>query len=113
MLQHKDGKVRIAVWQDRVKVTANDTYFCVKDDGNIEAIAPKKILFDTPLFEMTGIFKSGTGKGGGGTSTINGALHTTQNVESDTDVKAQSVSLYSHVHYGVQPGGGITADPVK
>ena len=116
VVQHKDGKVRVAVWEKQVKITADKTFMRIKDDGMIEVEAPKGILFDTPQVEFTGTFITGTvrkyGQQGGG-STMDGSLHTTQDIKSDTDVQAQSVSLYDHVHTGVTPGDGNTADPEK
>ena len=116
VVQHKDGKVRVAVWEKQVKITADQTFLQVMDDGFVKVEAPAGMLFDTPRIEFTGTFKAGTGgKYGqkGGASSMDGSLHTTRDILSDTDVQAQTVSLYDHVHKGVAPGDGNTAGPVK
>lgn len=105
VIQTKDGKIRVSIWPDRVKTTAEDTWFEVNKDGTITGTAPKKVFFDTPLVEFAGAFVSGT-KHPGTTSTMNGGLKTT------LDVVAGGVSTINHPHTGVQPGGGTTGAPV-
>ena len=45
-------------------------------------------------------------------TTINGNLHVTGTITGDTDVVTGSISLKSHHHGGVQPGGGNTGTPI-
>lgn len=119
VIQHKDGKVRVAVWEDRVKTTCKNTSFTVRDDDSIEGIAPKIIRLETPILEVTGIIQAGTGIGAGGLSSFNGSIHTTGDQISDGgqysggDQVAGTVSQKHHIHEGVEPGGGTTAEPVK
>jgi phage baseplate assembly protein V len=47
-----------------------------------------------------------------GDVTIEGELHVTQDIGTDADVTAGTVSLRHHRHGGVQAGGSITAEPV-
>lgn len=105
VIQSVDGTVRVALWPDRVKVTAKETWFEVKDDGIITGTAPQKVFFDTPLVEFAGVFRSGT-KHGGGMSEMDGGLKTT------LDQIAGGVSTINHPHTGVQPGSGQTGKPV-
>lgn len=44
--------------------------------------------------------------------TINGTLHVTGTITSDTDVEADGISLKTHLHSGVTTGGGNTGAPV-
>jgi hypothetical protein len=104
VIQKLDGKIRIALWPDRVKITCEETSLEVNSDGTITGTAPVKIFFDTPLVEFAGIFKSGV-KSSGGQSTMDGSLKTTG------DQVAGSISQINHTHIGVQPGGGNTGVP--
>jgi hypothetical protein len=106
VIQSLDGKIRLALWPDRVKATADKTSFEVNSDGTITGTAPQKVFFDTPLVEYAGVFKSGVGQGGGGESIINGRLRATE------DMIADDVSLKDHPHQGVQSGEGTTGPPV-
>ena len=122
VIQHRDGKVRVAVWPDRVKVsakadtwlevnsdgtitgTAGDSRLKISSEGTITGTAPLKVFFDTPLVEFAGVFRSGVG-GGGGESLIGGTLRSTG------DQIAGGVSTMHHTHPGIQPGNGNTAEP--
>ncbi len=94
VLQNFDGSVRIALWPDKVKITA------------------PSILFDTPTATFTGDV------------TIDGTINVQNSESSSTpcqingnviatgDITAGSISLESHVHGGVTTGGGDTGVPV-
>lgn len=88
VLQTTDGTVRVALWPNKLKMTAPE------------------ILADTPTFTITGILNVQNVNGVSTASTINGSIHTTG------DVIANTVSLEHHVHSGVMPGGGNTGQPV-
>jgi phage baseplate assembly protein V len=45
-------------------------------------------------------------------ATFQQSIHAAQDITSDTDVKAGSVSLTNHAHDKVQPGGGISGKPL-
>ena len=105
VIQTQDGKIRVSIWPDRVKTTAENTWLEVNKDGTITGTAPKEVFFDTPLVRFAGGFATGS-KYPGTTSTMNGGLKTTG------DVVAGGVSTINHPHTGVQPGGGTTGAPV-
>ena len=87
VLQSLDGSVRIALMSDTIKMTAPN------------------IILDTPLTTITGEIQAGTNPSYSRTATFNGTITTTG------DVVAGSISLDTHVHTGVQPGGGDTGGP--
>lgn len=88
VIQSLDGTVRVALWSDRVKITA------------------PQIILDSPLTTCTGEFIAGTNPAYTQTATFNGNIITTG------DVIADSISLVTHVHGGVQTGSGDTGAPV-
>lgn len=49
---------------------------------------------------------------GGGAASFSGDITTTGNVTTPADVVASGISLNSHLHSGVTPGGGNTGGPV-
>lgn len=104
VIQSLDGKIRVALWPDRVKTTCKDTWLEVHENGVITGKAPVKIFFDTPLVQFAGIFQSGVSQGGG-ESTMNGSLRTTG------DQIAGGVSTMQHLHTNVQPGPSTTGKP--
>lgn len=106
VIQSRDGKIRVSLWPDRVKTTADETWIEVNRNGAITVTAPKKIVFDTPLVEFAGIFRSGT-KHGGQMSEMDGGLKTTM------DQVAGGVSTMNHPHSNVQTGGSQSGPPVK
>ena len=96
VLQSIDGTQRIAIASDHIKITAT----------NIVLNATEKVLIDTPLTEITGQLISGTNSGYTQTASFNGNITTTADVIADT------ISLRTHVHNGVQTGAGDTGEPV-
>ncbi|MGJ0509066.1 MAG: Gp138 family membrane-puncturing spike protein [Methylocystis sp.] len=76
VLQSADGSVKIALWPDRVKITA------------------PLVEIDSALVTMSGDL------------TVNGA------VAVDGDVTSGTISVTSHIHNGVQSGGGTSGPPV-
>ena len=87
VLQNTAGTVRIAIFGNKVKITA------------------PQIVLDSPLTTITGQLVSGTNGAYTQTATFNGTITTTG------DVIAQTVSLHGHIHSGVQTGGGSTGVP--
>lgn len=87
VLQSLDGTVRIALFEDKVKITAPE------------------IVLDTPLTTITGELQAGTNPSYGNTASFRGNITTTH------DVIAQTVSLHEHTHNGVQTGAGNTGEP--
>lgn len=94
-------------------------YIYFKDDGvlvfsphkvTVEAPevtldASQKITLDSPLILVTGALQQTASKGGG--AQIKGGLANTGGT-----ISSNGVVLESHVHSGVQPGGGNTGAPV-
>ncbi len=83
VIQSLDGTVRIALWEDKIKITAPE----------IILNASTSVTLDTPLVACTGDV------------TVEG------NITADGDVLADGVSLHNHTHGGVQTGGGNTGVP--
>ena len=103
VLQTLDGSVRVALWPDRVKVTA------------------PLVVLDTPLVHATGdmlidgdLGVDGSitgGEDGSGDMLVNGNVHVTGSLTADVQVTAAGIPLSTHVHGGVQTGGGNTGGP--
>lgn len=93
VLQTLDGSQRIAIWEDRVKITSD-----------------QDIILDAPLVTITGNLITGTETGGSGTATFNGEVRVNGDVIGDYD--GTTISLNTHVHNGVQSGSSNTGQPV-
>lgn len=103
VLQTLDGSVRVALWEDRAKVTA------------------PLIILDSPLTHATGDFLidgnlgvDGSitgGEDGSGDMLVNGSLHVTGSITADVQVTAAGIPLSTHKHTGVQTGGSNTGNP--
>ena len=89
VLQSLDGSVRVALWSDRVKITA------------------PHIVLDSPLTTITGELQTGTASGGA--ATFGGSVTATG--EITTNLRG-GIDLSTHIHNGVQTGGGNTGQPV-
>lgn len=101
VLQSTDGTVRIALFDDKIKITS----------PRVEVVSPEivctastSITLDTPLTTITGELVSGVGSGGN--ATFGGNILTTTG-----DITAGTISLKHHTHNGVMPGGGNTGQP--
>lgn len=81
VLQTLDGSCRVAIWADRVKITA------------------PLVVLDTPTTEITGDV------------TIAGDVDLAGTLTTPEDVVAAGISLNSHTHGGVEPGAGNTGGP--
>lgn len=88
VLQTLDGSHRIAIWPDKVKVTS-DT----------------EIVLDAPMTTITGQLRTGTA--GGGSATFGGTI----NAVGDITTQVGNISLGTHRHTGVDPGGGTSGGP--
>lgn len=100
VLSTTDGKQRVAIWPDRVKLTSGSgphPSSITITDGNI--------ILDSALLTIKGDV-IGDGSSGTGSFTFDGTIHATG------DVTAATISLEEHVHSGVQTGGSHTGIPV-
>lgn len=86
--------------------------------GDIEATAAGQITMNAPVVTinapqivLNGQVTQGQGSNGGNCS-MQGPLHVVDTVTSDTDVIGGGKHLKTHVHSGVQTGGGNTGQPV-
>lgn len=107
VLQNLAGTVKIALFDDKVKITA----------PRIEMLAPEivctastSITLDTPLTTITGDLAAGTGSGG--TAAFHGPITTTSTIHADGEITSGSIPLTTHRHTGVQSGGSDTGGPV-
>lgn len=101
-LIHQSGSLLKFKNDGSVDITANLIMTLTAPTINMDAST--KITLTTPVVEITGALTSGTASGGnatfGGTVTATG------------DVVGSGTSLHTHVHGGVQTGGGNTGVPV-
>ncbi len=100
VIQTIDGTARVAIWPDKVKITA----------PTVEVVAPTivckasdSITLDSPLTRITGLLESGGD--GGGAATFSGSITASGNITGS------GTSLHTHVHSGVETGGGETGPP--
>lgn len=92
VLQTLDGTQRIAIWEDRVKITSD-----------------QKIVIDAPLTEFTGAIVTGTNESYDNYAEFNGTIRAKEDVIAGYG--AEDISLLHHTHDGVEPGGGNTGEP--
>jgi len=101
VLQTTDGTVRVAIWPNKVKVTAPEVDIVAPV---VDIKASTSITLDTPIVTFTGnLTQSG---GSGATATFSGSIVATGEVTGSGKV------LGTHVHSGVQTGSGDTGPPV-
>lgn len=123
VIQNLDNSVRIAWFNDKIKITA-PTIEMVADNIDMTAseqitmtspeitmTASTSVTLDTPLTTLTGAIQGGTNPAYDKTATFNGNVTTTETITADVDVVADGISLKSHTHGGVQTGGGSTGVP--
>ncbi len=86
--------------------------------GDIEATADGQITMNAPVVTinasqivLNGQVTQGQGSNGGN-CTMQGPLHVVDTITSDSDVIGGGKHLKTHVHSGVQTGGGNTGQPV-
>lgn len=68
----------------------------IKPNGEIQMTSPVKVKMTAPATEINGNL------------TVDGTVAATGVVSSDSDVTAGAISLTTHTHGGVTPGGGVT-----
>lgn len=101
VFQTLDGKYRVAIWPDRVKVTGDDTSAEFKT-GEITLIAPVAVTVQAPVINLNGSVSSN-----GGTGTPDIALTAANSITlSAPTVTIQGRTFLGHNHNNVQPGGG-------
>jgi hypothetical protein len=114
VIQKLDGTVRVALWPDRVKTTCGDTWLEVNKDGSITGDAPVKITLAAPLIELRADAYTMRGHGAGrAVATMDCDIEQTGRHTSTEDQIAGTISQMDHIHSGVTPGGGNTAEPVE
>lgn len=75
--------------------------------------ASAKVTIDTPEAEVTGNLTVGGSIDATGNMSSSGSIEATGDITSTAgDVVATTISLQTHVHPGVQPGGGTTSTPI-
>jgi len=87
VLQNNSGTCRVAIWDDRVKITA------------------PHVVIDSPLTTCTGAFEAGTRVDYDHSANFHGDIIT------DHDVIASTTRLHTHTHNGVTTGSGNTGEP--
>lgn len=80
--------------------TANEAEVRIKPSGEIQLQSKLKVTIDSPETELKG------------NVTVEGSINATDTITSATDVVGGTISLVSHVHTGVTPGGGSTGPAV-
>lgn len=93
VLQTLDGSIRIALWDDRVKITAGDNHFEITEtDATIQA----------PTINLNG---NVTSTGGGGTANLSLSASASISLNAPV-VTINGRNFMGHTHNGVQPGAG-------
>lgn len=77
---------------------AGDAYVEIADSKIVTIKSPVQIIMDTPLTTFTGLVETTATNGGSGNVTIKGTLNTTQDITSQTEVRAASNTLTQHTH---------------
>lgn len=83
----------------------------------IEVNGGDSVTVNTPIFTVNGAtmlngpLNQGNGAAGGDAH-MRGPLYVVNNIEGDSDIIAQLISLLTHQHTGVQTGGSNTGGPV-
>lgn len=100
VLQSLDGTVRVAIWPDRVKITAPRTVIEspiveVEASDSVTVVSPV-VTLDTPDARCTGNL------------TVDGNINTIGTVIGQTDVVANGKSLKAHTHGSGLPIAGLT-----
>lgn len=121
VLQSLDGTVRIAIWPDKVKITAPTvevecTTAQVNASGGAEVTSPTitltastEIILDSPLTSITGALGCTDGSA---TATFAGPVIADQTIVATGNITGAGTSLHTHVHSGVMSGGADTGPPV-
>jgi hypothetical protein len=110
VLQTLDGKYRVTIWDDRVKITADDTTVEMKT-GTIELKAPLTITAEAPNILLNGNVTSG-----GGIGTPNFVLSASNSISMNSpNINIDSANLVingtryeDHQHTDVVTGGDNT-----
>lgn len=101
VFQTLDGKYRVAIWPDRVKVTGDDTSAEFKT-GEITLVAPTAVTVQSPQINLNGNVSS---NGGAGTPNITLTASVSINLNAPS-VKIQGREFLGHNHNNVTPGAG-------
>lgn len=75
--------------------------------AGIKLVSPVAVIIDTPITTVTGILNVENVNNVGTGSSLNGGF-----VVTNGDIVADTISLKSHVHDGVQSGSDDTGEPV-
>lgn len=97
LAQDMGGKSFTLITPTGITITATD--------GEISITSNTQITLTAPIIALNG-YLTQTGQSGGVGVQIEGPVHVTN------DVVANGISVDSHVHGGVQTGGGETGEPV-
>ncbi len=82
----------------------------VTSSTTIDLTATTSITLTAPITYISGALAAGSTSGD--TAAFSGPISTTQTVTATGDVVGAGKSLSSHVHSGVEPGGGNSGPPV-
>lgn len=96
VLQNLDGSCRVAIWQDRVKVTAPRV---VVDTDIAEVFATASATIDTPQATITGNLQ------------VDGNINSGAAITAAIDVSVGPITLTAHRHTGVTAGLDDTGGP--
>lgn len=95
VIQTVDGTVRVAIWADKVKITA------------------PAVTLDTPITTCTGDLHVEGNTTIDGTAEITGDVTITEgDLMVDNEANIGGIAFSTHVHTGVMTGGGNTGGPV-
>lgn len=83
----------------------------VDKTGKVNITAPTSVTVDTPITTFTGNVKINGTATVDGASTLTGAVSAGSTISASGNVTGAGISLNSHIHSGVMPGGGATGAP--
>lgn len=108
VIQNLDSTVRIAIWPDKVKITAPEVIVVAPE---VTVIASTEITLDTPLTTCTGDLVVEGDISTDGNITGHGSAQIDGSLTANVDVIANGTHLHTHTHGGVMTGGSNTGAP--
>lgn len=104
-VQNQAPTVWIEVKQDETITIHAPAGVKIETDASIDMVAGVSVNVTAPQIALNGALSMQSATGGATTAILSGTMNATQ------DVTASGISLNSHTHSGVEPGGGSSGGP--
>lgn len=114
-LQTNDGKYRVTIWDDRIKLTADDTTVEMKS-GEVRIRAPLIVALEAANIELAGNVTTGTGTGTPDVTmeASNSITLRSPNVNIDSpNIVFGGIGWQAHEHTNVQNGPNNSGGPTN